>query len=67
MGLIIDSANLAEDVVQEFEEELKPENSWQALLDNKGRLFWKAGGHNRSKGAGPFFPAAFSIRHFRTL
>jgi putative cardiolipin synthase len=43
MGLIIDSANLAQGVVREFEEELKPENSWQVLLDDKGRLFWKAG------------------------
>ena len=43
MGLIIDSANLAAAVAQEFEEELKPENSWQVLLDDKDRLFWKAG------------------------
>jgi putative cardiolipin synthase len=43
MGLIIDSAKLAEAVAQEFNEELKPENSWQVLLDDKGRLFWKAG------------------------
>jgi putative cardiolipin synthase len=44
MGLIIDSAILAEAVAREFEEELKPENSWQVLLDDKGRLFWQAGG-----------------------
>jgi putative cardiolipin synthase len=43
MGLIIDSSNLAQGVAREFEEELKPENSWQVLLDDKGRLFWKAG------------------------
>ncbi|CAB1057383.1 Cardiolipin synthase (EC phosphatidylethanolamine-utilizing, bacterial type ClsC [Olavius sp. associated proteobacterium Delta 1] len=43
MGLIIDSPNLAAGVVAEFEEELKPENSWQVLLDEKGLLFWKAG------------------------
>jgi putative cardiolipin synthase len=43
MGLIIDSAKLAKAVAQEFEEEMKPENSWQVLLDDKGRLFWKAG------------------------
>jgi len=43
MGLIIDSANLAQGVVREFEEELKPENSWQVLLDDQDRLFWKAG------------------------
>ena len=43
MGLIVDSANLAEAVAQEFNEELKPENAWQVLLDDKGRLFWKAG------------------------
>jgi putative cardiolipin synthase len=43
MGLIIDSAELAEAVAQEFEEEIKPENSWQVLLDDKGQLFWKAG------------------------
>ena len=43
MGLIIDSANLAAAVAREFEEELKPENSWQVLLDDKDRLFWKAG------------------------
>ena len=43
MGLIVDSAKLAEAVAQEFNEELKPENSWQVKLDDKGRLFWKAG------------------------
>ncbi len=43
MGMIIDSTRLAEAVAREFEEELKPENSWQVLLDDKGRLFWKAG------------------------
>ena len=43
MGLIIDSAKLAEAVAQEFEEEIKSENSWQMLLDDKGCLFWKAG------------------------
>ena len=43
MGLIIDSEKLAEAVTQEFKEELKPENSWQVLLDEKDRLYWKAG------------------------
>ena len=43
MGLIIDSSNLAAGVVAEFEEELRPENSWQVLLDDKDRLYWKAG------------------------
>ena len=43
MGLIVDSTKLAEAVAQEFNEELKPENSWQVKLDDKGRLFWKAG------------------------
>ena len=43
MGMIIHSARLAEAAAQEFEEELKPENSWRVLLDEKGRLYWKAG------------------------
>jgi putative cardiolipin synthase len=43
MGMIIDSAKLSEAVAQEFKQELKPENSWQVLLDDKDRLFWKAG------------------------
>ena len=43
MGMIIDSARLSEAAAQEFEEELKPENSWQVLLDDKGELYWKAG------------------------
>ncbi|MGD1972302.1 MAG: phospholipase D family protein [Desulfobacterales bacterium] len=42
MGMIIDSAKLAEAVAEEFEEEMKPENSWRVLLDDKGRLYWKA-------------------------
>ena len=42
MGLIIDSERLAEAVAQEFEQELKPENSWQVLLDEEDRLIWKA-------------------------
>ena len=43
MGLIIDSPALAAGVVAEFEEELKPENSWQVLLDDKDRLYWRSG------------------------
>jgi putative cardiolipin synthase len=43
MGMIIDSAKLSKGVVIEFEEELKPENSWQLRLDDQGRLFWQAG------------------------
>jgi len=43
MGLIIDSPNLAAGVVAEFEDELRPENSWRVLLDDKGHLFWKSG------------------------
>ncbi|MGD8611658.1 MAG: phospholipase D-like domain-containing protein, partial [Desulfobacterales bacterium] len=43
MGMIIDSAKLSQAVAQEFEEEIKPENSWRVLLDDKGRLVWQAG------------------------
>ncbi|MCP4623892.1 MAG: hypothetical protein GY850_10215 [bacterium] len=43
MGLIIESRNLALAVAKEFEEELKPENSWQVLLDDKQRIVWKSG------------------------
>ena len=43
MGMIIDSPKLAEGVVREFEEEMKPENSWQVMLDDQNRLFWQAG------------------------
>ena len=43
VGVIIDSTKLAEAIALEFEEEMKPENSWQVLLDDKGRLYWKAG------------------------
>lgn len=41
--MIIDSPNLAAGVVAEFEEELRSKNSWQVLLDDKDRLYWKAG------------------------
>ncbi len=43
VGVIIDSPTLAEAAAKEFEEELKPENSWQVLLDDEGRLFWQSG------------------------
>jgi hypothetical protein len=43
MGLIIKSRNLALAVAAEFEEELKPENSWQVLLDDKDKIYWKSG------------------------
>ena len=43
MGLIIDSRTLALAVAKEFEDELKPENSWQVLLDDKGKVYWKSG------------------------
>ena len=43
VGMIIDSPTLSRAVAQEFEEEIKPENSWQVLLDEKGNLIWKSG------------------------
>jgi putative cardiolipin synthase len=43
MGLIIDSPTLAESVAREFEEEIKPENSWRVLIDDKGELYWTTG------------------------
>jgi putative cardiolipin synthase len=43
MGLIIESPDLAQAVAQEFEDEMQPENSWQVMLDEKERLFWKSG------------------------
>ena len=42
MGMIIDSVELANGVVQEFEEELEPENSWRVLLNDEDRIYWKA-------------------------
>ena len=42
MGLIIESPTLAAAVAREFEDELKPENSWRVLLDDKGRIYWKS-------------------------
>jgi putative cardiolipin synthase len=43
MGLIIDSPTLAASVALEFEEEIKPENSWRVLIDDKGELYWTTG------------------------
>jgi putative cardiolipin synthase len=43
VGVIIDSPTLAEAAAQEFMEELKPENSYQVLLDDEGRIFWQSG------------------------
>ena len=43
MGIIIDSTELAEAVAREFVEEMKPENSWQVLLNDKDRLLWQSG------------------------
>jgi putative cardiolipin synthase len=42
-GLIIDSPDFAQAIAHEFELALEPENSWQVLLDDKDRLFWKSG------------------------
>ena len=43
VGMIINSPTLSRAVALEFEEEMKPENSWQVLLNDKGPLYWKAG------------------------
>jgi putative cardiolipin synthase len=61
MGFIIDSVKLSEALAQEFEEEIKPENSWQVLLDDKNRLFWKAGDTIIRKE-----PARADWQHFQT-
>jgi putative cardiolipin synthase len=42
-GLIIESAEFANAVANEFEVGLLPANSWQVRLDNKGSLIWKSG------------------------
>ncbi len=43
MGLIIDSPTLAASVALEFEDEIKLENSWRVLIDDKGELYWTTG------------------------
>ena len=65
MGLIIESRNLALAVAEEFEDELKPENSWQVLLDDKNNLFWKSGATNPPQGPGTFSLASLSGLVFR--
>jgi len=40
-GLIIDSPQLGEKLASHIDEILKPENSWEIILDEKGRMTWK--------------------------
>ena len=47
MGLLIESAELAEAVTILFEDLVAPENSWQIRKDENGRLTWHAGADNR--------------------
>jgi phosphatidylserine/phosphatidylglycerophosphate/cardiolipin synthase-like enzyme len=42
-GLVIESPELGEAMTREFKKMLRPENSWQVLLDDKNRLVWKSG------------------------
>jgi len=39
-GIFIESPELATALVQLMERDMAPENAWQVLLDEKGRLYW---------------------------
>lgn len=41
-GLIVHSPKLAEQIARDIEENMKPENSWQVLLNEDGELNWHA-------------------------
>jgi len=41
MGMIVESPGLAEQVAQIMERDMDPANSWQAHLDDKGKLYWQ--------------------------
>ncbi len=58
MGLLIDSAELAEAVTILFEDLVAPENSWQIRRDANGGLAWHAGSEIRKSEP----PSSFSKR-----
>ena len=39
-GAFVDSHGLGEDLAQMMERDMQPENAWQVLLDNDGKLYW---------------------------
>ena len=39
-GVFVHSPGLAEDLAQVMERDMRPENAWQVLLDDKGKLYW---------------------------
>ena len=58
MGLLIESAELAEAVTILFEDLVAPQNSWQIRKDANERLTWHAGAENRKSEP----PSSFSRR-----
>ncbi len=42
MGLLIESPQLAEEIAQLIEREIKPENSWHARIDEGNRLYFES-------------------------
>ncbi len=42
IGLLVESPELAARIQDSFEHDLRPENSWQVMLDEKDRIFWKS-------------------------
>jgi putative cardiolipin synthase len=47
IGLLVESAQLAEDLNRAFEQDLKTENSWRVLQDENGLIFWQSMGAKR--------------------
>jgi putative cardiolipin synthase len=40
MGVLVDSPELAEDLAQLILRDMQPENAWQVLMDDDGKLSW---------------------------
>ena len=43
MGVVVESAGLAAELLAAIERDMRPENAWQVVLDEDGELAWVAG------------------------
>jgi putative cardiolipin synthase len=43
LGLLVESEALAKELADLIERDMRPENSWQVKLGERGRLYWQAG------------------------
>ena len=67
IGLLIRSRELASRIMEHFQRDLSPENSWHVQMDNDGRLYWESETDRRFLQPARSFFQRFKVLMFRLL